>query len=229
MAIMGRSVYRSGVRCVSVAYQLLARSRMVFHAEPDGLTEIYQPEVSLCVWDRELCVEIHKAAQDFVRAQPNANARWWVSANNFFPMWQTVYGRPVCALARDIQQLVDMFCCLFDGEHVGLRLSVLRHAMCPKFHIDRVPVRLICSYLGPGTQWLPDEFAVGNAQAIRGAAKSLLTNNGVTSHTCKSLRPQSVGLMKGATWDDAQYKGLMHRSPPIVPSVNRLLLSLDVV
>ena len=214
---------------MNISYQLLPRSRMVLHTEPDGFTDIYQPDVNLCVWRREHCAEIHEAAQDFVRAQPDANIRWWVCANSFYSMWQTVYHRSMCALARDIQQLVDMFCCLFDSEQVGLRLSVLRHAMCPKFHIDHVPVRLVCSYLGPGTQWLPDEYAVGNAQALSIVSRTLLSNKGVTSRYHKSLHPLSVGLWRGATWDGSRSKGLMHRSPPVAPTVTRLLLSLDVV
>jgi len=36
----------------------------------------------------------------------------------------------------------------------GTRITTLDRAMCPRFHVDRVPVRLIVTWGGPGTQWL---------------------------------------------------------------------------
>ena len=50
-----------------------------------------------------------------------------------------------------------MFCCLFDLKRVGLRLTTLHHAMCPRFHVDNIPYRLVTTYGGTGTQWLPHQ------------------------------------------------------------------------
>ncbi|MCY7293820.1 DUF1826 domain-containing protein [Alteromonas sp. a30] len=50
-----------------------------------------------------------------------------------------------------------MFGFLFGLEEVGLRLSVLDKAMCPRFHVDKVPFRLVTTYSGIGSQWLPNE------------------------------------------------------------------------
>jgi hypothetical protein len=44
-----------------------------------------------------------------------------------------------------------MYQCLFEPEAIGLRIHVLADTMCPRFHVDRVPVRLLCTYRGPGT------------------------------------------------------------------------------
>ena len=43
-------------------------------------------------------------------------------------------------LAEDMTELVDMYCCLFDLEHVGLRLTVLDRAMCPNSTLTVLPV-----------------------------------------------------------------------------------------
>ena len=45
--------------------------------------------------------------------------------------------------AQDIAQLVDKFFCLFDLKRAALRFLVLDRAMCPRFHVDRVPYRLV--------------------------------------------------------------------------------------
>ena len=57
-------------------------------------------------------------------------------------------------LVDDISKLVDMFCYLFDINKTGLRLAVLDRAMCPRFHVDRVPCRLVSTYRGVATDWL---------------------------------------------------------------------------
>ena len=46
---------------------------------------------------------------------------------------------------------------LFELKSVGLRLTALGHAMCPRFHVDRVPCRLATTYFGSATEWLPHD------------------------------------------------------------------------
>ena len=58
-------------------------------------------------------------------------------------------------ISRDIKNLVDMYCYLFELNEIGLSLRVLDKAMCPRFHVDHVPCRLITTYTGVTTQWLP--------------------------------------------------------------------------
>ena len=58
-------------------------------------------------------------------------------------------------LREDIFELVNMFCYLFDLKKVVFGLKVLDHAMCPRFHVNRVTCRLITTYQGIATEWLP--------------------------------------------------------------------------
>jgi hypothetical protein len=53
-------------------------------------------------------------------------------------------------LASDIGALAVMMARILDVDHVRLRLDVADEVMCPKFHIDRVPARLLCTYRGAG-------------------------------------------------------------------------------
>ncbi len=59
-------------------------------------------------------------------------------------------------LVQDLALLTEIFCDLLGSPAVGLRRARIENAMCPKWHIDRVPIRLLCTYEGPGTEWLND-------------------------------------------------------------------------
>ena len=48
----------------------------------------------------------------------------------------------------DVSWLVSAFACLLGAKRIGLRLRALDKAMCPRFHVDHVPVRLITTYCG---------------------------------------------------------------------------------
>ena len=61
------------------------------------------------------------------------------------------------ALIEDLSLLRDIVCDLVDCDAVGLRVARVSQAMCPGWHIDRVGIRMVCTYQGPGTQWLEDQ------------------------------------------------------------------------
>lgn len=134
------------------------------------------------------------------------------------------------ALSNDIGELVDMFCCLFDLKRAGLRLTKLEHAMCPRFHTDKVPCRLVSTYSGLGTQWLPHE-SVDRSKLGDG-------NNGLSDDRSGIYRDDSdirqltagdVALLKGELWEGNENAGLVHRSPGLQSGEKRLLLTLDFI
>ena len=114
------------------------------------------------------------------------------------------------ALIQDIAYLVDMYTCLFNAQSAGLRLRTLNEAMCPRFHFDRVPCRLITTYYGTGTQWLPQ---TGNDQ----------------QNSIQTLNSGDVALLKGAAWPANEDGAIIHRSPQVKPGEKRLLLTLDAI
>jgi len=72
------------------------------------------------------------------------------------------------ALADDIYQLSVLYHDLPGCSMAGLRLEVLHNAMCPRFHVDRTGIRMTCTYLGPGTEWI-DDVQVDRTRLGRGA------------------------------------------------------------
>ncbi|WP_367115613.1 DUF1826 domain-containing protein [Thiohalocapsa sp.] len=51
---------------------------------------------------------------------------------------------------------MEVFGELLGCPRIGLRLEVLHRPMCPRWHRDHNGIRLLCTWLGPGTQWLDD-------------------------------------------------------------------------
>lgn len=131
-------------------------------------------------------------------------------------------------LSANIVALVQMFCDLFGLKRAGLRLAILDHAMCPRFHVDKVPCRLVTTYYGVATEWLPhaavERIHLGVRNAGRDDAQTGLFRD---PSEIRQLQPGDVALLKGESWEGNEYAGLVHRSPAVVSGANRLLLSLD--
>ncbi|MDR5866275.1 DUF1826 domain-containing protein [Halomonas koreensis] len=127
-------------------------------------------------------------------------------------------------LVEDVVTLAEAMACLFDTDEVGLRLRRLDAPMCPRFHCDNLPVRLVTTYLGPGSEWLPEE-AVNRAGlgAPTPGKPDIVREEGAI----RRLEAGDVALLKGSGWVGNEARGLVHRSPAVGAGQQRLLLTLD--
>ena len=99
--------------------------------------------------------------------------------------------------------------------------------MCPKFHVDKVPCRLITTYTGVATEWLPHDrvnrrFLGPNSPSIVGAQPGICESGDI-----EILETGAVALLKGESWEGNEGCGLVHRSPSIAEGRKRLLLTID--
>ena len=112
---------------------------------------------------------------------------------------------------------------LARGRRVTMRLETTDQDCCPRFHTDRMRLRLLCTYLGPGTEWLRNDRADREAQ-LAGALNSEIP----LSYKPSQLRRFWMGLLKESAFPGNSRNGLIHRSPPSRgPGVNRVLFCLD--
>ena len=102
--------------------------------------------------------------------------------------------------ATDVARLVELFATLTDAQGVGIRLEATARQTCPKWHTDRVGLRLMTTYTGPGTEWL----------------------DGDATHRAST---GDVLIAKGELWPSAP-GACVHRSPD-PQGATRLLLTLD--
>lgn len=114
-------------------------------------------------------------------------------------------------LASDVAALALLTGKILDVSHVRLRLEPSEGVQCPKFHLDHVEARLLCTYRGAGTEYVSEKFLDDPAR-IRQLA---------TGH---------VGLFRGDLWHGTERSALLHRSPEIGQGEGvRLLLVIDPV
>ena len=194
------------------------------------LTDIYQEDTNMVVWKRNLANNLEQAADTIIESQPTLEELLVVSPEEAFDAIKKLLGSSPEAevLAEDIAYLVDMFCCLFDLKRGALRMTVLDRAMCPRFHVDRVPCRLVTTYQGIATEWLPHNVAdrsklgtgnMGMPDELSGLFESV--------SDIQQLKSGDVGLMKGELWHNNEGAGLIHRSPQVPNNTRRLVLTLD--
>jgi hypothetical protein len=163
------------VSCRSEPFQTdsLGMPRAVRSRNPADLACIYEPDVNLCIIERAANRELQAFVDALLSSGESIELARSVAFERFdgkdlLPASQrdvSVYHE---AWRRDVVGLLRLFCDLFEAEAVGLRLRTLDRPMCPRFHTDFVPARLICTYGGPGTEWLP-EFAVDRKRLGKGA------------------------------------------------------------
>lgn len=135
------------------------------------------------------------------------------------------------ALVGDLARLAELYGDLLGCPSVGLRFEVIPRAMCPRFHVDHVGIRLLCSYRGAGTEWLEEGCA---DRRFLGAG-----SGGQPDHLSGLIRDPAriqrvptfgIALFKGDLWQGNAGRGVIHRSPAADDGVSpRLLVAIDAV
>lgn len=188
---------------------------------PQVLTEVLQDGVNLAVWRRRLPAQLEDfAALAISLGQPLADQRVIDVDEQRMPVLtellrETADLHGYEAFVADVNWLLAAYTCLVGARRVGLRLRVLAGPMCPRFHVDNVPLRLLTSYAGPGTEWLPVQAS--------GSVDLRIAQPPVDN--IQRLHAGDVAVLKGEKWHGNEGAGLVHRSPP--ERQGRLLLSLD--
>mgnify|MGYP000046901152 FL=1 len=198
----------------------------------DVLTEFYSPLFNLVIWQRRLSDLLLNTSERILQAQPNLRLAAVVTPEKTLEVLTEALGSSQVSpvFSQDISRLVDIFCCLFDQKQVGLRLTALNNAMCPRFHVDQVQCRLVTTYHGVGTEWLKDSTAdrrrlgAGN-RGMSDDASGLFSSK----QAVQKLRRGDVALLKGELWEKNKGGGIIHRSPKIADFESRLLLTLDLL
>lgn len=195
----------------------------------DTLADIHQDDISIAISKRTISDALKGAVARFIRANPRFKTSTVMSLDNApAEISKFAKGSIPTELVDSIAGHVDLFCRLFELSTVEVNLTVINDVMCPRFHTDRVPCRLITSYCGPATEWLPHSV-VDRSKLGRG-------NNGLPDHLSglysaeddiRQLDSGDVALLKGTLWAGNEDSGQVHRSPAVRPGEKRLLLTLD--
>ena len=114
-------------------------------------------------------------------------------------------------LLDDICMLAQEFDKLCKSHYLRLRFDLITTNKCPKFHIDHVAARLLCTYRGVGTEY------------------SFLDDQKKPTDIFPTPECAAI-VLRGTKWPTDGFTNLVHRSPEIYgENETRLLLVIDSV
>ena len=182
--------------------------------------------VNLAAWQRQLPSQIAHFAgvllaldeplSESLTVEPDASGT--VSMPSLAAAYRGVTGHS--EFVADVAWLVSAFTCLLEARRSGVRLRVLDKPMCPRFHVDHVPLGLITTYAGAGSEWLHED-------AMPRDRLGELAAEPHDSRDIQQLLAGEVALFKGEKWAGNEGAGIIHRSPLTSPANKRLILTLD--
>lgn len=192
---------------------------------PLALSDILEDGVNLALWQRQLPLHIAEFGALLVSLnEPLADSMVIeLDSEDATPNLQDLASS--CrdlegyeGFIADVSWLVSAFACLLGAKRIGVRLRLLDKAMCPRFHVDHVPVRLITTYAGIGSQWLREGVM---------DRRKLSQADAEPSERIEQIHCGEVALLKGTKWHGNEGHGLIHRSPALKAHERRLILTLD--
>lgn len=200
-----------------------------------GLAALVEKSVQMVTWDRPTEPDVVRFAREVLAEQP-FELRESIekdAIDSFDPVPEfarTAAPESAERFAEDVRFILRLFAELTDARTVGFRLIRLDKAMCPRLHADFIPLRLLMTYCGTGTDWLADEDADrshlgARSEGVSDEESGLLRTGAVI----RSVPPLTVALLKGRDWPGNEEKGAIHRSPALGPGERRVLLSLDIL
>lgn len=179
---------------------------VAFDHDRASLDAIARPDAALAIWWRSL-PDTLRAALASLDLKTVDDVSLDLAAGEAIDgaLVDAGYADPVATLlAGDIQLLVRRHAALTGEDRLRLRLEVIETDACRRFHADFVTLRLLCTYVGPGTQWCRIDAADAICEVPTGA----------------------VGVFKGRLLLDPPT--ILHRSPPIsATGERRLVLTID--
>ena len=123
---------------------------------------------------------------------------------------------------NDMIDLGESFFHATKSKHIRLQLEVFDTDMCRLFHEDKIRQRLLCTYLGPGTEWLDHSNVLRD-----GLRKGCNDNIVIDYQKVNKAQPFQVILLKGSLYGHDEL-GVVHRSPPIEKDrLTRVLFKVD--
>ena len=129
--------------------------------------------------------------------------------NNFFYFW-----------LKDMANITSVFSQIIKEKSICLALETSRG--CKRYHIDNVPMRLLVTYYGRGTEWLPSDAADYDAYYSGKNNKKILIN----SAKKKFLKKWDIAIFKGQKYESNK-RGILHRTPDSALNKISLLMRLD--
>jgi len=117
---------------------------------------------------------------------------------------------------QDMANICHVFCDIQQSDQVSFSLGTKRG--CKRYHLDYVPMRLLVTYAGAGTQWIPHEASNWEAYANGGANEAICND----MQQINAIKPWDVALFRG------EEKGVLHKTPDEAMHNPSIFMRLDI-
>ena len=169
------------------------------------INNIFKRDINISVWKRNLTRKISNAAKILLKENSELQFSELINDYNSIDILVKKIGKneKLVCFYEDIIYLTKMFCELFNIKDAWLRIDAINKPMCPRFHTDHLKCRLVTTYYGPATQWLPNNLV--NRNKLGPGNNGLADNvSGLYSNDSdiKQLDIGDIGLLKGEAWID---------------------------
>jgi hypothetical protein len=200
-----------------------AGANTIIGNSPSILQAITDPRVDLAIQERQLADDV-KAWLEDVPTEAFPRGRVLIHIGDIdvvLTAMMQAAGTPddprADGFRTDVAFLARTFATIAQIDIVDVRLEVISHDACWRFHRDLVEMRLLTTYRGPSTQIVPVSHG---ADALRVQQDY----DGPVS----DLPPHAVAIFKGGNMGSG--KGVVHRSPPIAGSgIHRFVLCINKI
>jgi len=169
------------------------------------MNRIHSPDIGLVIWRRFTRLNLLISARTLLIGQP-----FMLTITDTPDMAARRLRRDLMLfhwpLYADFRRLAARFAMLAASPVVRMRLEHVVNDSCHKFHVDTVGLRLLCTYAGPGTEWIdpPDKV--------------------------RRMTTMEVAVFKGAAHTGPGPR-VLHRSPPLSAGTfvdhSRVVLCID--
>jgi hypothetical protein len=222
---------------IAALQPLAALSRSSSSSHRAGLRRIRENSCALALWARALPTPVAALCKRLAPARPPlaldvtaasgppflaalaSAAPFSCAENNAAAHW----------LLEDIATLAAEFADLAECEKVRVRLDCVLDRGCAVFHMDTLPVRLLCTYAGRGMQWTDEAHVRRSELGLRGRT-SEEANAAIVPDAAhiRTMPTGAVAIFKGRLWPGGEGQGLIHRSYPVCCADHaRLRLVID--
>ena len=192
--------------------------------------QVLLEDANLFVWERILEQPVKHFLTDVIQHDPDPIVSK-IEAESVFQTirtlrsgWDRLSTLDGDLFWQDVALLITDFLKLTKRSTGTMHLRVIDDNGCAKFHTDGYPLRLFTTYVGEGTEWIPEEAS--NRMAL-GTTNERIVKDQNKIHR---LKEGHVGLLKGQKPNSSKLQqGIVHRSPPVLGAgEKRIILRVDI-
>lgn len=194
-----------------------ARRSHVVGRDPDVLGSIAGRETNIAIWKRPLPEGLGAALSRWAeRRDRDFDRVIRVESYDVGPALDGFDDEPLRRfLLDDMTLLIERFASIARISRLRISFGAVRDNSCRKFHADYLRLRLVTTYVGPGTEWLSEDVvrreALGPVYECPDEANRAIVRDATR---VRRARAGEVLLMKGSLHRSGA-PGVVHRSPPI--------------